>query len=97
MLEASLQSFIAAKTSFNEEAMLKLYDRFTFDAYFKLLRREGFDHEEALEHILNHCSLSALTFRERIENGAFRNITADEYLSPDLQKLIVDVITELGQ
>jgi len=50
----------------NKEGLYKIYDRFTFDALFKLLLNNGFGLEDALNFILTNCALSTLVFQERI-------------------------------
>ncbi len=61
-----------------------VYDRYTFDNLFRLLLKNSFDHEEALFFILGNCSLSALVFQERIHNKAYKELSEEDALSPDL-------------
>jgi hypothetical protein len=68
----------------NKEGLYKLYDRFSFDNFFRLLLRSGFEHEEALDFILGNCSLSAIVFQERIYNKYYLNISTEETISDDL-------------
>jgi thermostable 8-oxoguanine DNA glycosylase len=74
----------------NIEQVLKenkcVYERFTFDILFRKLLDEGCSHEEALEIILDNCSLSALVFQERIHNEYYRKISQREEISKDLKK-----------
>lgn len=69
------------------EKLLEIYDRFSFDKFFRLLLTEGFNTEEALIYILNNCKLSALIFQERIWNKYYRRISVVETMSDDLKKL----------
>jgi hypothetical protein len=39
-----------------------------FDKLMRYMLTKGFDHEDAKDMILEHCELSAITFRERILN-----------------------------
>jgi hypothetical protein len=63
------------------------YDRFTFDNVMRFLLSEDFDNEEAKDMILFHCSLSALTFQERIFNNYYKKISVQETISEDLREL----------
>ena len=65
----------------------KCYDRFTFDNIFKYLLSEDFTHEEAKDYIIYNCSLSAIIFEERIENGFYKKININDSISEDLQLL----------
>ena len=66
---------------------IKCYDRFTFDNIFKYLLSKDFTHEEAKEFILSNCYLSAITLEERIENGFYKKIDINMYMSDDLEIL----------
>ncbi len=60
----------------------EVYDRFTFDALFRKLLGDGYDHKEAKDIIMHHCALSALVLQERVHNKYYlrlcRNVsTAD--------------------
>ena len=59
-----------------------VYDRFTFDNLFRLLLKNGFDHEEARDYILANCSLSALVFQERLHNNGYRRLSGNDALDP---------------
>jgi len=65
----------------NEESLYKLYDRFSFDNFFRLLLNNDFD------FIICNCSLSALVFQERIYNKYYLNISTEETISDDLLEL----------
>ena len=62
----------------------EVYDKFSFDNFFRLLLNNDFGHEEALNFILCNCSLSALVFQERIYNKYYLDISAEDTISPDL-------------
>jgi hypothetical protein len=59
-----------------------VYDRFTFDNLFRLLLKNGFDHEEARDYILINCSLSALVFQERLYNNGYLRLFGNDALDP---------------
>ena len=61
-----------------------VYELYTFDNLFRLLLKNGLDHEDALCFILSNCSLSALVFQERIHNLKYKEISAEDVLPPDL-------------
>jgi len=64
--------------------LLVIYDRFSFDNFFRLLLNNDFDHKEALNFILCNCSLSTLVFQERIYNKYYLNISTEETIFDDL-------------
>ncbi len=74
-----------------------VYELFTFDNLFRLLLKNGFDHEESMYFVLLHCSMSALVFQERIHNKSYRKLRAEDALSADLAackaQLIYDLIS----
>ncbi len=70
------------------EDMIICYDLFTFDALFRVLLRNGYDHEEALMYVIANCDMSALVFQDRTHNNYYEKIKVDEEFSPDLLKLI---------
>ena len=82
MVEQRLFTFEISK-----KALLKIYDRFSFDNLFRILLVNGFQHEEALNFILCNCELSSLVFQERIYNGYYLNIDIEDAISPDLLEL----------
>lgn len=61
-----------------------VYDRFTFDALFRRLLADGYDHEEAVGIIMNYCALSALVLHERIHNKYYFKLSVDESVAEDL-------------
>ena len=64
--------------------MYIIYELFSFDNLFRLLLKNVFDNEEALEFILRCCSLSALVFQERIHNKRYKRLSAKDVLPPHL-------------
>jgi hypothetical protein len=60
------------------------FDRFTFDKIFRFLLTNQYSHEEAKDIILYNCSLSAIIFQERIDNGYYKIIKVNEQMSKDL-------------
>lgn len=64
----------------DESELYIVYDRFTFLQLFKLLLKEGLEHEEALFFILANCSLSAIVFQDYFHNEAYLEITTENVL-----------------
>jgi len=58
----------------NEDDLYILYDRFTFWEFYKTLRKEDYDPEQALNFIFARCSLSVLIFQECIWNNKYKYI-----------------------
>ena len=67
--------------------MRQINDRFTFDSLFRKLLKASLNKKEALNHILNGYSLSALVDQERVENKYYRKIKFNEAISADLLDL----------
>jgi len=72
-----------------------VYELYTFDNLFRLLLKIDFYHEDALFFILANCSLSALVFQERIHNKAYKKLSAEDALSPDLAACKAQLIYDL--
>lgn len=72
----------------------EVYDRFTFDSFFRNLLKEGYDHEEAKGIIIHNCALSTLVLQERIYNGYYLKISVDEIISNDLLELKNEIFNE---
>ena len=72
----------------------RVYDRFTFDSFFRNLLKEGYDHEEAKDIIIYNCALSTLVLQERIYNGYYLKISVDEIISKDLLELENEIFNE---
>ena len=65
----------------------EVFDRFTFDGFFRRLLKDGCDHEEAKDFILYNCALSTLVFQERIYNEYYLDINVNDSISEDLLRL----------
>jgi hypothetical protein len=72
------------------EENYEVFDRFTFDYLFKRLLADGCDNEGAKDVILYNCSLSALVMQERLDNGYYLKMKADDVIAPDLLKLYLE-------
>ncbi len=72
-----------------------VYELYTFDNLFRLLLKNGFDHEEALYFILTNCSLSAIVFQERIHNKRYKKLSGKDAKSPKLAAHKAQLIYEL--
>lgn len=83
-----------SKFAKNEDGAYMLYDRFSFDRFFRILLRKGFDHDEAVGFIMSNCALSALVFQERIHNKDYLEISSDESTSGDLIALRERILSE---
>ena len=66
-----------------------------FDNLFRLLLKNGLDHEEAFSFILSNCSLSALIFQERIHNLKYKEISAEDALPTELAACKAQLISDL--
>jgi len=77
-----------AKFKKNSEGLYEIYNRFSFDDFFRLLLNSGFENEDALAFILSNCALSAIVFQERIHNEYYLEITPDQKMSDDLQDIL---------
>lgn len=65
----------------------EVFDRFTFDALFRRLLADGYDHEEAKDMIMHHCALSALVLQERIHNEYYFKLSEEIPFADDLVRL----------
>ena len=72
-----------------------VFELYTFDNMFRLLLKEGFDHEEAMNFMLAECSFSALVFQERIHNKKYRRLRAKGALSPEDAALKARLISDI--
>jgi hypothetical protein len=72
----------------------EVYDRFTFDALFRRLLGDGYDHEEAKDLIMHHCALSALTLQERIHNEYYLRLSEDDPIAEDLLELKREILNK---
>jgi hypothetical protein len=73
----------------------EVYDRFTFDYLFKRLLADGYDNEQAKDVILYSCSLSALVMQERLDNGYYLKMKADDDMAPDLLALYCEAFIRM--
>lgn len=55
----------------NIDNLYIIYDKFNFWDFFKILRKQGYEVEEALNFIFANCSLSSLVFQECIINKKY--------------------------
>lgn len=62
--------------------MYIIYELFSFDNLFRLLLKNNFSHEEAMDFIIANSSLSGLVFQERIHNKFYNKLSAADALSP---------------
>jgi len=74
--------------------LIELFDRFSFDNFFRMLLEEEYETEDALEYILYNCALSALVFQERIDNEYYKQISLDEDMSSDLKELRQEIFNK---
>jgi hypothetical protein len=70
---------------------MQINDRFSFDYLFRRLLQLGFGHEESKDIIVNHFSLSALVFQERIENRYYLKLSTEKLVADDLIELYQDL------
>lgn len=72
-----------------------VYELYTFDNLFRLLLKDGLEHEEALNFILGNCSLSALVFQERIHNKRYKKLCGKDALPADIAACKAQLIYDL--
>jgi hypothetical protein len=65
----------------------EVFDRFTFDYLFKKLLADGYENEQAKDIILYNCALSLLVMQERLDNGYYLKMKADDVIAPDLMEM----------
>jgi hypothetical protein len=80
----------------DQNDMYIVYDRFTFDGFFRLLLANEFYHEDAMYFMLANCSMSALVFQERLHNRKYRKLSIEDTLPTDevawRKKVLTDFI-----
>lgn len=80
----------------NSEGLYIIYELYSFDNFFRLLLKNGFNHEDSLNFVLCNCSLSALVFQEGIHNKHYLRLSSKDAPSPKLasikSRLIFDVL-----
>lgn len=62
--------------------MYMIYEVFSFSNFFRLLLKHGYDHEDALVFMLAHCSFSAYSWQECIDNKFYYKLSAEDALPP---------------
>ena len=73
----------------------EVFDRFTFDYLFKRLLADGYDNEQAKDVILYNCALSLLVMQERLDNGYYLKMKADDIIAPDLLDLYYEAYIKM--
>jgi hypothetical protein len=73
----------------------EVLDRFTFDYMFKRLLADGYDNEQAKDIILFNCALSLLVIQERLDNGYYLKMKADDDIAPDLLGLYCEAFIKI--
>ena len=58
----------------NNENLFILHDQFFFWDFFKILRRNNYESDQALSFIFVNCSLSAIVFQECIMNNGYKKL-----------------------
>ncbi|HLD27834.1 MAG TPA: hypothetical protein VJB39_03210 [Patescibacteria group bacterium] len=81
----------------NSEGLYIVYELYSFDNFFRLLLKHGFDHENALYFIFTNCVLSAVVFQERIHNKAYLKLRGKDALSPRLASIKAMLIFDILQ
>lgn len=80
----------------NNEGMYMIYEMYTFDNFFRLLLKQGYNHNEALKLILANCSLSGIVYQEGIFSKKYLKLKAKDVLFPEIAsekaQLIFDIL-----
>jgi len=58
----------------NSNGLFILYNRITFWEFFKMLRKNNYESEEAINYISTKCYLSALVLQECIHNKKYKRV-----------------------
>lgn len=66
----------------DSSGLYMIYELYSFDNFFRLLLKHGFNHEDALHFILCNCSLSGVVFQEKIYNNGYLKLRRKDTLSP---------------
>jgi hypothetical protein len=74
-----------------------IYELYSFDNFFRLLLKNGFDHEDGLFFILAQCSLSAVTFQERIHNRGYLKLDGKDVKPPRVAAIKAKLISDIVQ
>lgn len=81
----------------NSEGLYMIYELYSFDNLFRLLLKDGFNHENALYFVLANCALSAVVFQERIHNKAYLKLRGKDAPSPRLASVKAMLIFDIMQ
>jgi hypothetical protein len=73
----------------------RVFDRFTFDCLFKKLLMDGYSNEQAKDLILFNFELSLLVIQERLDNGYYLEIKADDNMAPDILNLYREALIKV--
>ena len=57
----------------DQNNLFKLHDKFTFGEFYKILRKNSYEPDQALNFIFAHCSLSTMVFQECIISYKYKN------------------------
>ncbi|MBW1728643.1 MAG: hypothetical protein JRJ62_13940 [Deltaproteobacteria bacterium] len=79
----------------DKSGLFIVFELYTFDNMFRLLLKEGFDHEEVMNFMLAECSFSALVFQERIHNNKFLRLNEKDALSPEYAALKARLMSDI--
>jgi len=81
----------------NSEGLYIIYELYSFDNFFRLLLRQGLDHESSFNFILNNCILSGYVWQERIYNKDFNNLVATDAVHPKDASVKAKLIFDISQ
>jgi len=81
----------------NSEGLYMIYELYSFDNFFRLLLKHGFNYENALYYIFAKCTLSAVVFQERIHNKAYLRLRGEDAPSPRLASIKAMLISDILQ
>lgn len=79
----------------NSEGSYMLYELYSFDNFFRLLLKHGFNQENALYFVFARCALSAVVFQERIHNNDYLKLRGEDALSPRLASIKAMLIFDI--
>lgn len=81
----------------DQSGLFIVFELYTFDNMFRLLLREGIEHDDVINFMLAECSFSALVFQERIHNKKYLRLDEQDALNPEdaalKARLISDIIS----
>ena len=81
----------------NSEGLYMIYELYSFDNFFRLLLKNGLNHEDALYYIFAKCALSAVVFQERIHNKAYLKLRGEDAPSPRIASMKAMLIFDILQ